>query len=280
MLTILPMVLHLAALPPMPSDTPPAFPAAVSRLAELRSAQDVVGVTLLANGAPAPAGLTLPTLTNQRHTLEYMRVHYPESMRKVVSTGTAIAWALVNEKGRVDGARLLTTSGHLPLDSLSLAVLRIAEFTPARDGDRAVAVWTPLPARIPPHNEVVAALQSLGNDVSDEPTEIPYTQKPVLLNRTQVEAAIIRTITQLNSLTAEMNEAFARAQRIGGRADMWIFVKTDGSVGNMKFKKKTGNADLDSSARQIAALMRFSPAKNGDTPVDVWIEVPIVFKDR
>jgi outer membrane biosynthesis protein TonB len=35
---------------------------------------------------------------------------------------------------------------------------------------------------------------------------------------------------------------------------------------------------LDTAAENIARMMRFSPAKNGDEPVDVWIEVPIRFK--
>lgn len=277
LLALVPLAIQLGSPTPMPSDTPPAFPAAVSRLAELRSAQDVVGVTLLANGKAAPDKLALPTLINQRHTLDYMRVHYPESMKKVGSRGTAIAWVLVHANGRTGGARLLTTSGHPALDSLSLAVLKIAEFKPAMEGERAVAVWTPVPARIPTHEELMHALTTMERDISEVPVETPFTQKPVLLNRSQVQAAILRVLHGANKGLIEQNEAFNRAQRVGGRADMWIFIRADGSIGNVLLKKTTGNSELDASAHTIAGLMRFAPAKNGDVPVDVWIEVPINF---
>src|SRR5688572_17977104 len=157
LLAILPLALGLAAPAPMPSDTPPAFPAPLSRLAELKSAHDVIAVSLLADGQAAPATLVLPSLINRRHTLEYMRVHYPEKMRKVVSNTTPVAWLFVDEKGRVAQARLLTSSGHPALDSLSLAVVSIAEFTPALHDKRPVGVWVPFPARIPPHEQLLTA---------------------------------------------------------------------------------------------------------------------------
>jgi TonB family protein len=279
-LAILPLALGLAAPAPMPSDTPPAFPAKLSRLAELRSPQDVIAVSLLEDGKAAPASLVLPALINRRHTLEYMRVHYPDKMRKVVSNATPVAWMFVDEKGRVSQARLLTSSGHPALDSLSLAVVSIAEFTPAQHEKRAVGVWVPFPARVPPHDQLVAAITTMERDPSEAPGHTPHTQKPVLLNRGQVEAAIVRVMHGANKGQAELNEAFARNQRIGGIAEMWLFIKADGSVGNMQFKKKTGSSELDTAAQTIAQMMRFAPGKNGDVPVDVWLEVPIRFSDR
>jgi TonB family protein len=209
-----------------------------------------------------------------------MRVHYPEAMRKVVSNATPIAWVFVNEKGRVAEARLLTTSGYPALDSLSLGVLTVAEFVPAQHSNRPVAVWVPFPARIPPHEQLITAIATMERDVSEAPGRTPHTQKPVLLNRGQVEAAIVRVMHGANKGLAELNEAFARNQRIGGIAEMWLFIKADGSVANMQFKKKTGSSELDTAAQTIAQLMRFAPGKNGDVPVDVWLEVPIKFSDR
>lgn len=279
-LAILPMVLRLAAPAPMPSDTPPAFPVSVERLGGLRSAQDVIGVTLLADGQPAPSRLVLPSLNNRRQTLEFMRAHYPASMRKVTSKSMAVAWVFVTENGKVEEARLLTGSGYPALDSLSLAVLTVAEFKPAQDGDRIIGVWTPLPARIPPLGELINALATMERDISELPAQTAYTQKPVLLNRGQVEAAIVRVVHSVNRGVREMEEAFARSQRIGGKADLFIFIKADGTVGNVQFKKKTGNSELDAAATNIATMMRFAPARNGDVPVDVWLEVPIVFSSR
>jgi TonB family protein len=279
-LAVLPLALGLTAPAPMPSDTPPTFPAPISRLAALNSAQDVIGVSLMADGKAAPATLVLPSLINRRHTLEYMRVHYPESMRKVISNATPVAWVFVNEKGRVSHARLLTSSGYPALDSLSLATVSVAEFAPAKHDNRPVGVWVPFPARVPPHEQLITAIASMERDMTEAPGHTPHTQKPVLLNRGQVEAAIVRVMHGANKGIAEVNEAFARNQRIGGTAEMWLLIKADGSVGNMQFKKKTGSADLDTAAQTVAQLMRFAPGKNGDVPVDVWLEVPIKFSDR
>jgi TonB family protein len=279
-LAILPLALGLVAPAPVPSDTPPAFPAPLSRLAELKSPADVIGVSLLADGSAAPATLVLPALFNRRHTLEYMRVHYPETMRKVVSNATPVAWMFVDEKGRVSQARLLTTSGYPALDSLSLGVLSIAEFTPAQHDKRPVGVWVPFPARIPPHEQLITAITTMERDPSEAPSHTPHTQKPVLLNRGQVEAAIVRVLHGANKGQAELNAAFARPQHVGGVAEMWLLIKADGSVGNMQFKKKTGSNELDSAAQTVAQLMRFAPGRNGDVPVDVWLEVPIRFSDR
>jgi TonB family protein len=49
-------------------------------------------------------------------------------------------------------------------------------------------------------------------------------------------------------------------------------------VRNAVVSKTSGNTDLDTNAVNIAKMMRFSPARNGDKPVAVWIQVPIKFK--
>lgn len=250
------------------------------QLAELKTRQDVVSASLLADGSRAPADIILPELLNRHHTLEYIRVNYPEAMRKKTGRGLPVAWMLVNEEGRVAKARLVTSSGYAELDSLSLQVLGIAEFKPARLAGRPIAVWVPFPARIPPYNELLATLQAATSDASITPMRTPHTQKPVLLNRNQVEAAIIRVIYSRNADVVEAQEAFARSQSVGGKTEMWILIDTSGVVVNTVVKKTSGNRDLDASARDIARMMRFSPARNGHEPAQVWIEVPIHFKPR
>jgi TonB family protein len=269
----------MATLPPMPADTPPALPIPVAQLAQIRTVQDVIGITLLADGTKAPAQLVLPQLDNARHTLEYMRVHYPESKRNAVATSMAVAWVLVGADGKVGAAQLLTTSGHPELDSLSLNVLRMAVFKPAEHDGNPVAVWFPMPASIPAYDDLIAKLESDGQHISEAPREVAYTQKPVLLNRNQVEAAIVRIVHQLNPRSRAETEAFARARTAaGGTALVDLFINQEGAVANAVIGKSSGNTELDNHALTVARTMRFSPAKNGDQPVDAWIQVPIKFK--
>jgi protein TonB len=79
-------------------------------------------------------------------------------------------------------------------------------------------------------------------------------------------------------MIAEMNEAFARSQRVGGDVQMWVYIDPTGAVANAIIKKTSGNLELDNAAMNIVRIMRFSPARNGNEAVDVWIEVPIKFK--
>ncbi len=276
-LAVLHLTFSLAALPPLPSDTPPTLPVPISELANIKSARDVVAITLLADGSRAPEQLVLPQLDNRRHTLEYMRVHYPESMRDVTKKSVAVAWLHVDDTGKVGAVQLLTTSGFEPLDSLSLEVLRIAMFKPATRDGKPVGVWLPFPAAIPPYQELIDALEKADQPLSEAPREVAYTQKPILLNRNQVEAAIIRVIHSLDPQVRQWNEALARAQGAGGIALVDIFLDTEGVVRNAVLKKTTGNRDLDDAALNVSRIMRFSPARNDKTPVDVWIEVPIRF---
>jgi TonB family protein len=207
-----------------------------------------------------------------------MRVHYPEKKRTIIGNSAPIAWVFVQTDGSVGSAKLLTTSGHRELDALSLDVLKMARFKPARHDGKPVAVWVPFPARIPPYDELIATLKASGQPLSEAPQQVAYTQKPILINRAQVEAAIVRIVHSVNPAVRELNDAFARSQNAGGTTYMNIFIDQEGVVRNALVSKTSGVTDLDNNAISIAKMMRFSPAKNGDEPVEVWIEVPIQFK--
>lgn len=279
-LVLLHTTFTLATLPPMLPDTPPRPPVPVEHLSSLKTMQDVIAVSLLADGRRAPSNLVLPELQNRHHTLEFMRVHYPESMRGKKGHRLPIAWLFVDEHGKVRQAQLLSSSGFAALDSLSVNVLGIALFRPAQLEGRNVGVWVPFPARIPPHEELIETIKAATNDITNTPMYTPHTHKPVLLNRNQVEAAIVRVMHGANKALAEMNEMFNRPQNLGGKTDLWLFIDNTGTVANVLVKKTSGNKDLDAHAFAIAKMMRFAPARNGEQPVDVWLEVPIHFKAR
>lgn len=276
MIEVLAVALTLGTAPaPFPADTPPPPPAAV--LARLASMADVIAASRLESGAPLPAGIILPQLRNVRQVFEYMRVHYPDSLHDV-ARGTPIAWLLIDERGTVVSSRIVVGSGRAALDTLSLGALGVAWFNPALIEGQPIRVWVPFPARVPPHAQLLQAIAAADKLPSDEPFERKVTQKPVLLNRSQVESAILRIVHSVNRAQAEMNLLFERSQNVGGNADVWIYIDATGTVGNALIKKTTGNRELDAMALQVARLMRFSPARDGDKAVDIWIEAPIKFR--
>jgi TonB family protein len=237
---------------------------------------DVIAVTRLSDGSPAPVQIRLPELLNRVQTIEFMLINYPESIRRDdTPRAAAIAWAFVDRTGRVADAQLLAGSGNATLDSLSLKVLGVALFKPATVGNDTVAVWVPYPVRVPTFSELRTASDE---DASAKPVNTPFDVAPSLLNRQQVEAAIVRVFYS-NAQNLDLSYvAQQRRERLGGTTKLAIYITPLGEVRNAVVNKTSGNIDLDNEAISIAKIMRFSPAKNHGQNVEAWIVMPIEFR--
>jgi len=64
---------------------------------------------------------------------------------------------------------------------------------------------------------------------------------------------------------------------IGGAPVLWLYISTDGGVLSTEVQESSGYEALDQAAQNVARAMRFSPARNGDEVVAVWVQVPIRF---
>jgi periplasmic protein TonB len=67
---------------------------------------------------------------------------------------------------------------------------------------------------------------------------------------------------------------------MGGTVVIWFFVDEHGRVARLQLSRTSGICELDVAGMNIASIMRFSPAGLNDTPVAVWVEIPIVFTAR
>jgi protein TonB len=106
-------------------------------------------------------------------------------------------------------------------------------------------------------------------DIGSAPVFTPMTQAPVLRNGSEVEGQLRRSYPPL-----------LRDAGIGGQTVMWFFIDEKGSVINTKVHQSSGYAQLDEAASQVARVMRFSPAKNRDKIVPVWVQIPITFSAK
>ena len=70
----------------------------------------------------------------------------------------------------------------------------------------------------------------------------------------------------------------ARRRGIEGRVLIAAQVTADGRCAEARVRQSSGHELLDASARDAVRHWRFVPARRGDTPVDSWVEVPIVFR--
>lgn len=70
----------------------------------------------------------------------------------------------------------------------------------------------------------------------------------------------------------------ARARDQQGTVSLLIRVRSDGTVGDVKVRKSSGNTTLDEAATNGARAWTFVPARRGPTSIDAWVEVPVEFK--
>ncbi len=103
----------------------------------------------------------------------------------------------------------------------------------------------------------------------DRPVFTPYTQQPEIVDRAKAIEAVERAYPE-------------RLRRTGieGKTTVWLFIDTDGRVKNARVKDSSGYAELDSAAVAAARQFEFTPARNRDKVVPVWIAVPISFTTR
>ena len=95
---------------------------------------------------------------------------------------------------------------------------------------------------------------------------VAVTVLPKLLNRTEVERAMVRLYPSL-----------LQQAGIGGTAIVWLQLDEQGRVTETQIKQASGQRQLDDAALAIGKTARFSPALNGEVKVKVWIELPVVF---
>lgn len=94
----------------------------------------------------------------------------------------------------------------------------------------------------------------------------PYTVIPVLQNTDEVE----------RNLRAEYPPVLREAG-VAGNTLVWIFIDTTGAVTESRVYRSSGHDALDQAALRVADGMRYSPARNREEPVGVWVQVPITF---
>jgi TonB family protein len=221
-----------------------------------------------------------PSLQNPAAVVKLMEERYPQQLREAGTGGTASVWVLVDEHGRATRVQLAQSSGHTALDNAALAVARTMEFTPAQDEQRAVPAWIELPLGFGPLGHSVTApgleyrrgaqpARRQAAEIPDAPTFTPMTVRPELVNAGDVQRALIRNYPPV-----------LRDAGIGGTAVVWFYIDEDGTVRKTQMSKSSGYPALDEAALRVAAAMQFSPARNRDRIVPVWVEIPIMFTAR
>jgi protein TonB len=106
-------------------------------------------------------------------------------------------------------------------------------------------------------------------DISAEPVFTPFTVRPDVRNRREVEIAMEREYPPL-----------LRDAGIGGTVLVWFYIDEEGAVQQTRVHTTSGHRALDDAALRVADIIQFTPALNRDRRVPVWISLPITFVIR
>ena len=101
------------------------------------------------------------------------------------------------------------------------------------------------------------------------PTFTPYEVAPRLLNESHITRILARDYPPL-----------LRDAGIGGTVVMWYYIDAQGQVQETQIHRSSGHPQLDRLAERIAQESEFTPARNMDRNVAVWIQMPIKFEAR
>jgi TonB family protein len=206
------------------------------------------------------AGLALAAFSERPHTLRRRIVSMTETRTPWSSFRAAIATLFAI----VIGVQACGVDSPVVLDESGIQTAEVSEVVvPEPDvGEPSERLVTGEPVDSPPPPPPAGDLEA-------GPTFTPFTVAPSITNREE----IIRT----------MNESYPpllREAGIGGTVRVYFFISADGIVEQVRLDQSAGHPALDEAAMNVAGAYRFSPARNGDDPVPVWVSFPITFQVR
>jgi TonB family protein len=259
-------LLAVSVLLPLPSDTPPARRLPPPPPRELRAVEDVVLTARFPNGGRVPSTILLPQISNRADVIGFMRRNYPDSS-VVQPRVIPVLWVYIDEQGGAYMPEVIVSSGSPPFDSLAIATVKQARFRPALVDTFRVPLWVMLPVQVA--GTAMRPGNAPGSPGDSLPRFTPYTIKPELVNRDVVRRALVQNYpTEL------------RDRRLSGTVLLWLLIDESGDVAKAQVKESSGHHELDQAAVRVGYVMRFTPARNRDQIVRVWISLPIVFKTR
>ena len=257
-------------------------------LRRLRPAPAAATTESLAAGPTFTPMTQRPQLRNATDVRRQLLEQYPPLLRDAGIGGTANVWFLIAEDGAVARTLINTGSGYDALDEAALRVAETMEFAPAQLEGKAVPVWVALDitfeseGREPKRTDIVDDVPAAARTglqaslrqgqrpktgaLGDAPTFTPMTVRPQLKNAAEVRENLMRYYPPL-----------LRDAGIGGTANVWFFIESDGAVGRVSINRTSGHAALDDAALRVAETMEFTPARNQDEVVPVWVALDITF---
>ena len=142
------------------------------------------------------------------------------------------------------------------------------------------------------HGMAIGAFYFIENPIKRTNTEIPVQlfERPHLIRPVAVNAKLVGVNKTVAAATADSLPAGlpkniqpmypSRARHLGqqGLVELLVEIKNDGSIKNLKVKKSSGFALLDSAALAAVREWEFVPARKNGENEESQVEVPVRFQ--
>lgn len=89
--------------------------------------------------------------------------------------------------------------------------------------------------------------------------------------------AVVKATPRYNHNPPPVYPALARKRGYQGTVVLEVFVKTDGSVGDLRIIDSSRHRLLDRSAMKAVKHWQFQPGRQGDHTIAMWVRVPVQF---
>ncbi len=149
----------------------------------------------------------------------------------------------------------------------------------------------------PPTSEVKPKVETLAPSISTPTVSVPETSLPsgnkAASNTVQPSVQIYPQVSPSTSTVSVIPPQFgaaylnnpkpaypASARRMGmeGVVTLKVLVSREGKAVKIDISRSSGYKLLDNAAAEAVKNWRFVPARQGETPIDEWVLVPVAFR--
>lgn len=133
---------------------------------------------------------------------------------------------------------------------------------------------------VPTHKTPVPLLETTSSSVpaAAAPVSEPADSKPTTAAHASEATSQARFDADYLRNPAPPYPALSKRMGEEGKVILRVSVTPHGSADSVEIKTSSGSPRLDESARKTVQNWKFIPAKRGETTVQSWVLVPIIFK--
>ena len=133
---------------------------------------------------------------------------------------------------------------------------------------------------VPTHKTPVPLLETTSSSVpaAAAPVSEPADSKPTTSAHASEATSQARFDADYLRNPAPPYPALSKRMGEEGKVVLRVSVTPHGSADSVEIKTSSGSPRLDESARKTVQNWKFIPAKRGETTVQSWVLVPIIFK--